>query len=100
MRPRSTEGKLENGTFSFSAGVGVGRGGSASTTFTGKVEGDSLVGTVTMGAGRRPMEGTFVGTRTSGAATARAGESTLRRGKKTKDGSADKNPRSTTTSSR
>lgn len=76
--------------FKFSGGIGRGGGGSE-TSFTGRVEGDSLVGKVSLG-GRREMTGDFTATRTSGAAGTRSADSgsSVRRSKKPTDGSPQK----------
>lgn len=87
-----TSGQYEkDGSFEFKFSGGIGRGGGSETTFKGRVEGETLVGTVAMG-GRRQRSGEFTATRTTGEAGTRSvtSESSVRKSKKPKDGSPTK----------
>jgi imidazolonepropionase-like amidohydrolase len=82
----------KDGSFEFKFSGGMGRGGGSSeTTFTGRVDGDTLVGKVALG-GRNTRTGDFTATRTSGEAGTRSvgSDSSVRRSKKPSDGSPAK----------
>jgi imidazolonepropionase-like amidohydrolase len=82
------DGKYDKGEFSFSMTGGVG----GQTSFKGKVEDDTLVGTVSMQGRRGAREGEFVATRMSGEPSERSssGDGSIRRSKKPKDGRPQK----------
>ena len=88
-----SRGKYEpkDKSFELAASGGIGRGG-AETTFTGKVDGENLTGTVSMGSRGRRMEGQFSATRTAGLPSGGFSRGTggIRKSKKTKDGSPRK----------
>jgi imidazolonepropionase-like amidohydrolase len=78
-------------SFEFAFAGGIGRGGATESVFKGRVDGDNLNGTVSMGSGRGAMSGEFRGERTAGLpGRTRGGSTSVRASKKPKDGSPQK----------